>query len=67
MDTLQGLVAGRIAELHISKQSVAEALGCSLVTFNKKMTGESELTISEARSLSRALGVSCDEVCRLAP
>ena len=67
MNSLQGLVAARIAELHLTKQSVADAMGCSLVTFNKKVNGESEITISEARKLAKKLGVSSDEVCRLAP
>lgn len=67
MNSLQGLVAARIAELHLTKQSVADAMGCSLVTFNKKVNGESEITISEARKLAKKLEVSSDEVCRLAP
>lgn len=67
MNSLQGLVAARIAELHLSKQGVADAVGCSLVTFNKKISGESDITVSEARKLADALEVSCDEICRLAP
>ena len=67
MNSLQGLVAARVAELHITKQSVADAIGCSLVTFNKKVSGESDLTITEARKLAGAIGVSSDEICRLAP
>lgn len=67
MNSLQGLVAARIAELHLTKQGVADAMGCSLVTFNKKVNGESDITISEARRLAKKLGVSSDEVCRLAP
>lgn len=67
MNSLQGLVAARIAELHLTKQSVADALGCSLVTFNKKVNGESDITITEARKLARTLEVSSDDVCRLAP
>ena len=67
MNSLQGLVAARIAELHITKQSVADAIGCSLVTFNKKVNGESDITITEARKLAEAIEVTSDEVCRLAP
>ena len=67
MNSLQGLVAARIAELHLTKQSVADALGCSLVTFNKKVNGESDITITEARKLARTLEVSSDDVYRLAP
>ncbi len=67
MNSLQGLVAARIAELHITKQSVADAIGCSLVTFNKKVNGESDITITEARKLANAIEVTSDEVCRLAP
>ena len=67
MNSLQGLVAARIAELHLTKQSVADALGCSLVTFNKKVNGDSNITITEARELARTLEVSSDDVCRLAP
>lgn len=67
MNSLQGLVAARVAELHITKQSVADAVGCSLVTFNKKVSGESDLTITEARKLAGAIEVSSDEICRLAP
>ena len=67
MNSLQGLVAARVAELHITKQSVADAIGCSLVTFNKKVSGESDLTITEVRKLAGAIEVSSDEICRLAP
>lgn len=67
MNSLQGLVAARVAELNITKQSLADAVGVSLVTFNKKVCGESDITITEARKLAKAIEVSCDEVCRLAP
>jgi plasmid maintenance system antidote protein VapI len=60
MNSLQGLVAARIAELHITKQSVADAIGCSLVTFNKKVNGESDMTITEARKLANAIEKSAD-------
>lgn len=67
MNSLQGLVAARVAELNITKQSLADAVGVSLVTFNKKVCGESDITITEARKLAKAIDVSSDEVCRLAP
>lgn len=67
MNSLQGLVAARVAELNITKQSLADAVGVSLVTFNKKICGESDITITEARKLAKAIEVSSDEVCRLAP
>lgn len=67
MNSLQGLVAARVAELDITKQSLADAVGVSLVTFNKKVCGESDITITEARKLAKAIEVSSDEVCRLAP
>lgn len=67
MNSLQGLVAARVAELNVTKQSLADAVGVSLVTFNKKVCGESDITITEARKLAKAIEVSSDEVCRLAP
>ena len=67
MNSLQGLVAARVAELNITKQSLADAVGVSLVTFNKKVCGEPDITITEARKLAKAIEVSSDEVCRLAP
>ena len=67
MNSLQGLVAARVAELNITKQSLSDAVGVSLVTFNKKVCGESDITITEARKLAKAIEVSSDEVCRLAP
>lgn len=67
MNSLQGLVAARVAELNITKQSLADAVGVSLVTFNKKVCGESDITITEARKLAKAIEVSSAEVCRLAP
>ena len=67
MNSLQGLVAARVAELNITKQSLADAVGVSLVTFNKKVCGESDITITEARKLAKAIEVSSDEVYRLAP
>ena len=67
MNSLQGLVAARVAELNITKQSLADAVGVSLVTFNKKVCGESDITITEARKLAKSIEVSSDEVCRLVP
>lgn len=41
-----------------AKQALANQTGCSLVTLNKKLSGESELTFGEAERLANALDIS---------
>lgn len=67
MNTLEGMVGAYMAETRTKKQELADAMGCSLVTFNRKLSGESELTISEARLLAGALHKTLDEICAVAP
>ena len=67
MNSLVGLVAATLAENNISKQKLAEEVGCAPVTLKRKLTGESFLTITEARKLAKALNIDPEEVCRLAP
>ena len=67
MESLEGLVGSYLAVTRTRKQDLADAVGCSLVTFNKKLRGDSDLTITDARRLARAMGKSCDEICHLAP
>lgn len=43
-----------------TKQGLAKQVGCSLVTLNKKLSGESELTFGEAERLAGALGMTLE-------
>lgn len=45
-----------------SKKGLAMQVGCSLVTLNKKLSGESELTFGEAERLAEALGISLESL-----
>lgn len=47
------------------KQRLADELGCSLVTFNKKVRGESPWFLSEAVKLSHMLGVTLEEFVQM--
>ena len=67
MNTLEGFVAAFLAENRMQKQELADLMGCSLVTLNRRIGGESEMTISFARKLADAMDVNSDTVCRLAP
>lgn len=67
MTTLEGFIAAWLAENKVKRQTLADSTGCSLVTFNRRISGESDMTIGFARELAKAMNVSADEVCRLAP
>lgn len=67
MNTLEGFVAAWLAENKVKRQALADSTGCSLVTFNRRVSGESDMTIGFARELAKAMNVSVDEVCRMAP
>lgn len=67
MRTLEGFVAAWLAENKVKRQSLAEAAGVTPSTLNARINGKSELTISFARRLAEILGVTVDEICRLAP
>lgn len=67
MKTLEGYVAAWLAENKVKRQVLADSTGCSLVTFNRRVSGESDMTIGFARDLAKAMDVSVDEVCRMAP
>lgn len=66
MNTLEGFVAAWLAENKVKRQVLADSTGCSLVTFNRRVSGESDMTIGFARELAKAMNVSVDEVCRMA-
>lgn len=67
MNSLEGFVGAFLAESRKKKQELADAIGCSLVTFNRKISGQSDLTITEARKLAIEMGTTVDEICRIAP
>lgn len=66
MNTLEGFVGAFLAENNVKKQDLANRTGCSLVTFNKRISGEVDMPISFAHRLSKSLGISVDEICKLA-
>lgn len=45
-----------------TKQSLADQVGCSLVTLNKKLNGSSEFTFSEAERFAASLGISLEDL-----
>lgn len=45
-----------------TKQALATKVGCTLVTLNKKLSGESELTFGEFERLASALGMTLEEL-----
>lgn len=45
-----------------TKGAIAQAVGCSGVTLNKKLTGASELTFGEAEKLAEILGINLSEL-----
>ena len=67
MDTLEGFIAAWLAENKAKRQTLADSTGCSLVTFNRRISGENDMTIGFARELAKAMSVPVDEVYRLAP
>lgn len=67
MDSLVGYVAAFLADSKTGKQALADKVGCTLVTFNRKLSGESDLTVSEARRLAQAMGVDYAEIFNRVP
>ncbi len=67
METLEGRVGAYLAQNHVKKHELANALGMSLVTFNRRVRGESDLTVVEARKLAKAMDMPFDEICNLVP
>lgn len=46
----------------LKQQDIAEKLGISETTYNRKENGNSEFTISEAKQISDILNVSINEI-----
>lgn len=67
MRTLEGFIAGWLAENKVKRQDLAERSGVSLTTLNARVAGRTDITISFARRLAAILDVPVDEICRLAP
>lgn len=66
-ESLESYVGSFIATTKTRKQQMADWLGVSLVTFNRKLSGESPLTIGEARILAKKMNLPLDVICRVAP
>jgi plasmid maintenance system antidote protein VapI len=65
MESLEGFVGAYAAQNHVRKADLAEAMGCSLITFNRKLSGESAMTVKEAQKLASVTGTSIDRICEL--
>lgn len=65
IESLEALVGAKLAIMHKTKQSLADAMGVSLNTLNRKISGESEMSTTEALALSRFLDVTVEDVCSL--
>jgi DNA-binding XRE family transcriptional regulator len=67
INTLEGLVNGRMSEKNVSKQELARIVGVkSTQTLNTKLKGSSELSLREAQRLAEFCGVSVEDICTLA-
>lgn len=67
INTLEGLVNGRMSEKNVSKQELARIVGVkSTQTLNTKLKGSSELSLREAQRLAEFCGVSVEDICALA-
>ena len=71
IESLEGYVGAWLAETHGTKKSLAQSLGYTTTTLNKKLSGKSKLTVIDARKLANKMGDSdgklfC-EICRIAP
>lgn len=68
MDSLEGRVGAYLATTKVTKQELALTVGVkSVVTLNRKVSGESELSFYEAVRLAKVLGMGLDEMLELIP
>lgn len=65
MESLEGFIGAYAAQNHVRKADLADAMGCTLITFNRKLSGESAMTVKEAQKLANATGASIDRICEL--
>ena len=65
--TLNGLVTGRLRDMHQSKQELARCIGVPVETLNRRLDGTSPLRASDATAIAKFTGLTVDEVCQLAP
>lgn len=67
IETLEGLVACRLAEKNVSKAELAQIVGVKTTqTLNTKLDGSSELSLREARNLASFCDVSVETIVELA-
>lgn len=67
IETLEGLVACRLAEKRVSKAELAQLIGVKTTqTLNTKLDGSSELSLREARGLADFCDVSVETIVELA-
>lgn len=66
MKTLVGEVASKIAVTKTSKQQLAARMGVTTVTLDRKLSGKSELMLSEAVALASFLDMTLQEVADIA-
>lgn len=64
--TLQEKVGQYVKANETTMGAVADKLGISRSSLFNKLRGSNEFSLSEAFSLSRILGMTVDEFCRLA-
>ena len=67
INTLVGLVNGRMSEKKVTKTELAQLIGVkSTQTLNTKLDGTSELSLREAQHLAEFCDVSIEYICELA-
>lgn len=66
IETLDGLVAAHLRETGTTRLELAEVVGVkSGTTLNQKLTGNSELSLSEAVNLASWLGITVQDLCSI--
>lgn len=63
--SLDELVAARLRRTGTTRAELSNIVGVSPNTLNAKITGTSEFTLGEAKSLSDWLDVPIQEICEL--
>lgn len=62
MDSIKERVGAFIERTGMSKEEMADRIGISRGALYSKLKGESEFSLSEAKTLSRLLGCSTDDL-----
>lgn len=62
MESIRERIGAYLAKTGESKKSLADQLDMSRGTLSQKMSGRTEFTLAEAKTLARILGCTVDEL-----